>query len=126
MTVLSSIRDALTSSCIEQKNKALACCEILLADYMTRIDELEDEQAEYRRDALFMQAGIQNLKDSLQQFNSMNEKAVDSLLSDDWREDFKLAIQLHPEQFSDILPEPVRKKRASKTMSLAAQEPAND
>ena len=121
MTVLSSIRDALTSSCIEQKNKALACCEILLADYMTRIDELEDEQAEYRRDALFMQAGIQNLKDSLQQFNSMNEKAVDKLLSDDWREDFKLAIQLHPEQFGDLLPKPFRKKRVSKTMALAEQ-----
>ena len=121
MTVLSSIRDALTSSCIEQKNKALACCEILLADYMTRIDELEEEQVEYRRDALFMQAGIQNLKNSLQQFNSMNEKAVDSLLDDNWRDEFKLAIQLYPEQFDDILPKPVRKKRVSKTM-IAAQE----
>lgn len=122
MTVLSSIRDALTSSCIEQKNKALACCEILLADYMTRIDELEEEQAEYRRDALFMQAGIQNLKNSLQQFNSMNEKAVDNLLDDNWRDDFKLAIQLYPEQFDDILPKPVRKKRVSKTMLAVAQE----
>lgn len=105
MTLLTEIRAEMNKhDKASSQYRMLNTCEVMIAEYQTRIEEMNDEILEFQKEHFMMQTMLRKLSADFEVFTSCAKNSMKELIDYDYRESFKHLVQLYPQEFKDFIP----------------------